>query len=88
MSSKHHLNEGTVLSGKRGQHIISAVGPEFVIASQDILYFTGSLHSVRRGDADEMLLGVMDGLQNVIDFTSIIRHSMSMHSNGSDLAAP
>ena len=87
MSSKHHLNEGTVLSGRRGQHIISAVGPEFIIATQDMLYFTGSLHSVRRGGIS-VVLGVMDGLQNVVDFTSIIRHSMSMHSNGSNLAAP
>ena len=37
-------SEGTALCGRRGQHIISAVGPEFVIAAQDILYFTGSLH--------------------------------------------
>ena len=67
MIRKHSSNKGTVLSGRRGQHIISAVGPEFVIASQDILYFTGSLRSVHRGRDDGVLLGVMDGLQNVVD---------------------
>ena len=42
------------------------MGPEFVIASQDILYFTGAFHSVRRG-GDNVVPGVMDGLQNLVD---------------------